>query len=317
LSLATAALTLKEFRPLVLNRGAILCVVLATAAIAPYAYCVAFCDASLAEETSDIVEASQGNWFAVHAQGIVAIVVASIEFGLPFNVVALVLFPELFRVRGSESDHAAYRSLLARSMLIGIAITCLVVLASDATIFKARWMLPVLMLFPFFLFAGHMRTDRQRTRFRIYIAAVGSFVLASMIARFAVDYWEPRTEGRCRRTLPVAALQTPLAQYDSDDYVFIARKHHIAGNLVLLFPNAVIQTPEYSQWTTKPLDQKTRVYVWLNEGSRDEEEIREFIAETSGRVVDSIAPDMTVTARFAQYPERSVEFCCMTLPPDN
>ena len=90
ISLTLAALTLREFRPLVLDRRVLVTAGLAMLAVTPYVVWVFSQDHSLIDTGRTIVRGEQGNLFLVHARGLGAVAVAVVEFTLPFGIIALV-----------------------------------------------------------------------------------------------------------------------------------------------------------------------------------------------------------------------------------
>ncbi len=313
ISLSLAALTLKEFRPLVLDRRAVVSVALAMLAIAPYAVWVLSQERSLVETGRSIVQGEYGSLLLVHARGLGAVAVALVEFTLPFGIVTLALFPELFRWLPGPSDIQPYRMLLGRSVLIGIGIICCVVIFLDATQFKGRWMLPLLMHVPFLLFSGQFRSGVSRTRFRAYLGTVGVFVLAAVIARFATDYWEPRTSGKCRRTLPVAAIQAPLARRGAEEGVIVAESDHVAGNLVILFPKATIVSLKFRAPLSELSDTGRRLYIWQDKANGDGRRLKEHLARLSRTSPEQLVPDGHIVVPFKQHPDRTVDFCYLSV----
>jgi 4-amino-4-deoxy-L-arabinose transferase-like glycosyltransferase len=317
IALTLASLSLPEFRPLVLDRRTLVSVFLAMAAIAPYAAWVFAQEQSLVDTGRSIVRGAPGGLVLVQAQGLGAVAVAVVEFTLPFGIVALVLFPELFRRRGGPSDVQPYRSLLGRTVLIGIAITCCLVIALNATQFKGRWMLPLLMHIPFLLFTGQFRNDLSRARYRAYLGVTSVFLLVAVAARFGTDYFEPRTSGNCRRTLPVAALRAPLAELGVEKDIIVAESDHLAGNLVILFPETKVITLKTELREAEPPESGRRLYIWQGGAENSEQRLRSHLVRRSGAAVEQLIPDGRVVAHFEQHPKRTVEFCYLAVPPSN
>jgi 4-amino-4-deoxy-L-arabinose transferase-like glycosyltransferase len=314
IAMMMAALTLKAFRPLVLNRGTLVSIALAGLAVSPYVAWVFSQDHSFVETGRTILRGEQGGLLLIHARGLGAVAVAVVEFTLPFGIVALVLFPELFRWRPGPKDVQLYRTLLGCSMLYGLGIICCIVIALDATQFKGRWMLPLLMHGPFLLFTGKFQNNLSPVRYRIYLGLVGAFVLTAVVARFATDYWEPRTSGKCRRTLPVAAIQEPLTALGVAEDVILAESNHMAGNLVVLFPNAtVVRAKPEDLFSTLSRPGK-RLFIWKGDAENRGPLSNKHSQRLSGLPVEELIPNGRIVAPFEQYPERTVQFCYLSLP---
>jgi len=273
-----SALLLPRYRTIILNPRFGVTIVVALALATPYLVQLFSLPIPVDHLSDDVLGTDQGRQLAVIGEGLVSLLLALLEFPQPWLLACAFLLPELFR----KPAEGGIRRLIALQILIAVACLVLPVLFMGASSFKGRWMHPILMTLPFWLFSGPILEDRFPRRLGRILFLTILFSLLAFGARIAVDQIEPRDSEKLRRTLPVAALRAPLEELGFADGLIVAETTHVGGNLALLLPDADVISLQNPPLVTSPDPERPRIYVWFDNFEHDfaaiEADIREKTA---------------------------------------
>jgi len=311
--LLLAGLSMRPVRPLLLSWRAAACLGLAAVIVAPYGWWVWTNEHSFAALGQEVMGRESSLPFdAIRA--LADLVLALLEFTAPFILATALLFPELFRPNAPAVESPVARSLTGRAMAVAAGLTALSVFVVGAADFKGRWMHPVLMFAPFYLFAGPLRQDRLPRRLRWFVGAAIAFGVLVLAARFAVDWLEPRNSDTCRRTTPFHALADPVRNLGFAGGVLIAETNWIAGNLAALFPEARVYSLNDASAAPAPAANAPRLFVWVEGKEHQPSRILAAATEQNGADSNGLAPTRFVVAPFPRFPERQARFGLLVVP---
>jgi 4-amino-4-deoxy-L-arabinose transferase-like glycosyltransferase len=260
-ALPLACLVSRDHRALVLN-WRVLPAGLATAAIVlPTVIAAMQMGPPAGEDVRSVLGAETGPSLATIADGTLKLLDTAITYALPLLPIALVFFAIPlwrglrlqtletpvgdFRCEGDD-PHRLSASFVGMTMAIGMVLLWLIVLGLGATIFKLRYVYPVLLILPVWLF---MTIERGRPSnwminlFALVMVVATVFVAGKRLAEVAgVTECSLCTASR---TYPVLASQLEQAGYGGGGTIIVSDS--IAGNLRVVFPDARIIDPAYAQ----------------------------------------------------------------------
>ena len=140
----------------------------------------------------------------VWSKGFLNLVLALVEFAIPFVLIFAALFPQSFRRVAPvmpESDRMNLR-LLEVAMLAAVTMMLAAVFFVGTEAFKPRWMHQVLMPLPIYLFLRAKYAPISVRRYQYFALICAGFALAVVASRFII--WETNVDGckRCREYRP-------------------------------------------------------------------------------------------------------------------
>lgn len=307
ISLFAAAWMVERYRP-VFNRRLIPALALTAAICAPYYSQLVIAD------NADLVVGSAGSKQAESGSlrerflVIPATAVATLGLPQPFAVIAVLFFPVLFRARCFVKPTADERRLLALQMICGLVLSAAGGLVMGLADIKPRWLFPALILLPFYLFSGLRPQDHHDRRIRGYLWTVLIITLAVLPGRFAETYIEVASSDKTRRTLPVVALGQPVQEMGFSEGALVGESNHVAGNLVMLFPDADVYSAVPAQGPGRKPDRSPALYVWRGPPLPIPDEIAAH-AESVGMVIEHPEERMrSLAAPYPQNPQRTADF---------
>jgi hypothetical protein len=139
---------------------------------------------------------------------------------------------------GAETDYAL---LVKRMLLTGLFLCLLLILLFKVTVFKDRWMQPLLFATPVYLATlswTALGNTRRYALFGLFVAVVvlllmpGRTIYASHLGKYN------------RLNAPYSALSAQLRDAGFKNGVIVAQSRLIGGNLKLSFPGSVVLAPE-------------------------------------------------------------------------
>jgi 4-amino-4-deoxy-L-arabinose transferase-like glycosyltransferase len=191
--------------------------------------------------------------------GLIKLIWASVSFLTPFWLICLLVFPPLRSwCRAGARAPNRYRCLLSRYFLIVFVILIASVVLLRVTHFKDRWMQPFLFLAPLYVLMRLQDVDVAPSRLRVYVCVLAFFGLVFLTAPLAQAWVAPWFGMYSRLHVPFEALAHELEVAGFERGMIVAENTFIGGNLRLIFPKALVLTPE----TT------TGAHVALHEGGQ-------------------------------------------------
>lgn len=181
-----------------------------------------------------------------------------------FAVAMLVgrVIPSTLRQRIPDSE-----KLLWLILGFGLGITIVLVVVSGATVFKARWLLPVLLFLPV-AFAARMDAlgERGRVAQKLTITVAAALAILILPATWAYQVYGGKGQGRVAR-LDYQTLYNDLTANGA--VKTILSDWHWVGNLRLVDPDLVILGNEVPDFAA--LLQEPALLVWLDKPDPDPE----------------------------------------------
>lgn len=245
-SLMLASLTIVEYRRLILCRRFLYTIGMLAAVIAPHVVWAATHVPALMSSSTKFKQAAHKSYVVSVLNGTASLVMAIVSFAGPLIVVYGLLW---YRQRRRQAETAVASSieqspgLLLRTILVAFCICLVMVLVFQVTVFKDRWMQPILFFLPLALmpFAGDVLAQRKARVIRVLAGCVACLVLLGMAfrAQLVPILGIPLT----RFNLPYRALVSQLRpQLVSADMVVT---HHvlIAGAIRLQYPQLRVTVP--------------------------------------------------------------------------
>ena len=278
-ALLVAACSLKNFRPRVCNRKmglAVVCLLLVTS---PHLYwAITHMPATLTQVDKFHVGRSAG-LFASYWLGLQSLLGAVVCFlGLLLPVYAL-----FFYKRGSPDLPAAGNkdaaALVLRLLLTGLGLCILMILFFKVSVFKDRWMQPLLFATPLYLVTlPWARWNPMNVRGFAVFSVVGALAVLVGIPAHTLGASTWGDPGRLNA--PYAALAAQLRQAGFKGGQIIAQDRLVGGNLKLFFPDSVVEAPEVPSFAASI--NADRLIVW-NATRKDEmpDKLRDFAATRS------------------------------------
>jgi 4-amino-4-deoxy-L-arabinose transferase-like glycosyltransferase len=237
LGLFAAALTQPSFRARLLDRRIILSLLVCGVVVLPHAiWLLRHWDAvhdgiAIKTQATDL-----GNLRGV-VRGLGSLSTNVVVVMLPLLPFFLVCFPRA--LRSTTTDNQTQRLFSCYFIVAGVLLITQVAVGG-VTQFHERWLQPVLILVPTFLFtrAGLVTQSERGTR---WFAAGMAICAVGLAGVHASQIW---LGGQDRGTYPLQmALSAPAAELRSagcEHALIIAHDREIAGNLRLLFPEAQV-----------------------------------------------------------------------------
>ncbi|WP_292500027.1 glycosyltransferase family 39 protein [Mesorhizobium sp.] len=288
-AMLAATLSLRETRQVILRPQIMISMAVALLVCLPTLYWTATHPSELLARSYKFGINEGDGAFLVALKGIIGFGDAVMNFAiLPVVIFAVAMLagrvsPSTLRLRLPDSE-----KLLWRILGFGLCITIVLVIASGATTFKARWLLPVLLFLPA-AFAARMDSlgDKGRTAQNLTITVAATLVILILPATWAYQVYGGKGQGR------VVRLDYPTLYHDltADGAVkTVMSDWHWVGNLRLVDPDLVVLGEEVPGFAA--LLQEPAVLIWLDRPS-PEPEILDRINQ-AGFVLDSESRSLRV-----------------------
>lgn len=198
----------------------------------------------VATATSYKLESTTGGYWIHFSKGLYSLVKSSLEFA----ALLLLLFLALFRPwRQPASADPASRPpglrLLLRLFWVTLGILVLFLVVSGGTVFRSRWMLPLLHFLPVLLFALAGPGIWQPRAVRRYQGALLLVMLLIPVGLAARVYLAPLTGNYTKPHFPGAELASGLRRVAGAAPLVVAQNTFIGGNLKPYLPAALVAAP--------------------------------------------------------------------------
>ncbi|WP_292672121.1 glycosyltransferase family 39 protein [Mesorhizobium sp.] len=281
-AMLAATLSLRETRQVILRPQIMISMAVALLVCLPTLYWTATHPSELLARSYKFGINEGDGAFLVALKGIIGFGDAVMNFAiLPVVIFAVAMLagrvsPSTLRLRLPDSE-----KLLWRILGFGLCITIVLVIASGATTFKARWLLPVLLFLPA-AFAARMDSlgAKGRTAQNLTITVAATLAILILPATWAYQVYGGKGQGR------VVRLDYPTLYHDltADGAVkTVMSDWHWVGNLRLVDPDLVVLGEEVPGFAA--LLQEPAVLIWLDRPS-PEPEILDRISQ-AGFVLDN------------------------------
>lgn len=176
-----------------------------------------------------------------------------------FTVIFLLLFFILFRKQGKFARNAPVNLLLLYTIATFISVF-IVILITQSTNIKERWLQPFLFLTPMLLFLMTDLKEVARKQIQIYIATGLSFcAIVLLLIPLRVIFVDLNKKPH-RENYPFVELAREIEKAGFDRGLILTEDKFVGGNLKLQFQDSMVITPSIPLQTFK-LAEKTLI-VW-------------------------------------------------------
>ncbi|OOG23017.1 glycosyltransferase [Thioalkalivibrio denitrificans] len=177
--------------------------------------------------------------------GFGSLALAVLGFLTPLWLVLLAVFRRdflaAFRWRRAEAAPGGFPP--GRYLLFALALLAAMVLILGAAHFKDRWMLPILLLFPLYVFAALRPGAVTPARLRVFVTVCLVMpVLALLVMAGRVHEW-PMLDGHHRYSYPYGELTAEIRNMGFERGLIVADRAFIAGNLRFRLPDSRVMYP--------------------------------------------------------------------------
>lgn len=258
-ALLLAASSLTNLRPRILDRKmllSLLCMLLVTT---PHFYwAITNMKATLSQSGKFQIGRSLG-LFESYALGFSKLFMAVVSF-LGLLLPAFALF---FYRKGADDSAAGeardYSLLIKRTLLTGLVLCSLMILFFKVTVFKDRWMQPLLFATPLYLItlSRGSFTQSSARRYAVFILIVAAGVLLFMPGH---TLYASKLAQVGRLNHPYAALSEQLRLSGFRGGMIISQGRLLGGNLKLFFPQSIVVAPEVPLFAA-PVE-ADRLIIW-------------------------------------------------------
>ncbi|MGI9434120.1 MAG: ArnT family glycosyltransferase [Geminicoccaceae bacterium] len=182
-------------------------------------------------------------------RGGTALMMSVAVFPLPFLVVFLAVFAADL-IGGRRSDDSAVTrgigaAFLGWFMVITIGLHAVLIPVFGAVNFTERWMHPVLMILPIFLFAVLEKQRPSSRAMALYLGIIGIMVAVVVGTRLYRHALGADACGSCRDLTPFTELAADLESAGFKRGTIVAHGMHVGGNLKMLFPDSRLIDPAF------------------------------------------------------------------------
>lgn len=241
-----AALTIKEYRPLLLNSRMVLSVVTATAILAPHVLWVLDHSLIASRKTVQTLTGDRSeSWFDNMWLGSQAFVISAVGCCGLTLAVFMVLYVRKNNplAEPTRKTHAAML-LLERFFIVVVAILFMLVLSGHAIEFKNRWFQPFVCLLPAYLvlrFGGHvLARPRMQNLAQIMTVAIMLVLLGAMLVRPLAGQWRGKY---CWLNMPYDQLAIEIQkQLETTPQIVVTPDMRLGGNLRVFLPESTIMS---------------------------------------------------------------------------
>ena len=182
------------------------------------------------------------------------VVSAPVLFLSPLWLLCLLFFPQAAyrRDTGARVNTPDIHRLLMHFFLIALLFLLLGIFFAGVGPLKARWMHPVLLLFPLFFFLRVEEVGVRAGQIRNY----GWVLLCSVV--LVAGFWIAQAQGgfalckKCRLFEPYPELASAIAAAGFTRGTIVAGDEHIGGNFRVAFPGSRVLTLRYPHFVPSP-----------------------------------------------------------------
>jgi len=228
-------------------------------------------------------------WLSRGWLGVRAWVEAVISFVLPLAALLALFFPKAFArnpvgVHDPADENRRLGRLIGRYLLIVLAVTIVMVLASGTTRVRIHYMF-LLFLLPLWAFYRIEAAGYTERAFKRYIYGVLGLALVIPVALVVTFITEPRVNKWAPLHIPYAEIAHQLRSAGFLDGTVYAHNYpyFIVGDLRLQFPNSRFLSVLYPQYVPPARDKPGQcLVIWNSDGGVSETSVIPYAAKILG-----------------------------------
>lgn len=249
-----AALSVPAFRAALVDRRLALTAVVAAAVVGPHlAWLVTDAASPSAAARLRFGEWTDDGGATRMARPLVDVLVDVAAFLGPLILSVAIVVPAVRRpAPDPDATRRAARPLLERYLVTLLAILLLGAPLAGLAAFKARWLLPLLVVAPLALFVRAAATGvpPRAARALVWVCAVAGMLALGL--RLGEVWAGPRLGHPSRLHLPITELAARIREMGFQQGTIVAGDIFLGGNLRLHFPDSRILTPPLSAMEVAP-----------------------------------------------------------------
>jgi hypothetical protein len=265
--LVAAALSIEETRRRLLDTRLLISLVIAAIAISPYVYWIVQVRGDVVADLSSHLIIGAQSHLERATIGLWRLVSSIPIFLMPWLLFVALLAPKAFLPAPANTVAPSLVERLAlRTMLCAAFIAAIGIAASGATNIAERYMHPILIIAPIYVFARIVRLAPEEMNLRRLAAFALGAAATVFVVRFVAATDNPLTRGMGRGLLlPYADLASALKARGIVDGTVVSPRVREAGNLRAFDPNLRVVTPDSQRVVPPPRrasDERSCVIVW-------------------------------------------------------
>ena len=290
--LLLAALSLRQTRKHLTDPSLLISLAIVAAALAPYVLWVLQVRGDIVSDLSSHLVQSGQSHFTRAAYGLWRLAVSVPMFLLPWIVLVALGAPAAFLPppAGAPAPSMAER-LAMRTMLFALALAAIGIAGSGATNIAARYMHPILIIAPVYVFARIARLTPGEERVRQYAMFAVAVALVIFAVRFAAVTDNPITRTERGLLQPYPELAEALKARGIEDGTVVSPSVREAGNLRAALPKVRVVARDslrVERVPRRPSDERSCVLVWTER----QDPVARQIASYDAAAVEKIAVQM-------------------------
>lgn len=242
-SLLAASLTIAEYRNLILTPRIMLSVTTMLTVVAPHVIWAATHLPLLMTSSGKFKQAARGSYLLSITQGVGSLVLAALAFSAP--ILIIYLFVRYWNRAALHADISVVQlrplapNLLLHCILFSMAVCLFMVFAFQVTVFKDRWMQPLLFFLPLALLPA-MESALTYKRARLIRVLAGLSAVLVLVGLSLRAIAAPYTGSVTRFNMPYIELVSQLTAQVKLADIILAENSLLGGNLKLQYPSVPV-----------------------------------------------------------------------------
>ncbi len=289
-----AALTIKEYRPLVLNNRMLLSVAIAAMMLTPHLLWVLDHSMIASRKTVQTLTGDRSEfWFDNMWLGSQAFLISAFACcGLTLFVFMVLYVRKNNSIPESTAKTRSAMLLIERFLLVVLTILFMLVLSGHAIEFKNRWFQPFVCLLPAYLvlrFGGHVLVrPRTQNLAQVMTVAIMLVLLCAMMVRPLAGQWRGKY---CWLNMPYDLLAVEIEnQLDTTPQIVVTPDMRLGGNLRVFLPDSTIMSHDTESSLPENPAGATGLVVLVTESQTREQRssfLKQVATDTAGVDLES------------------------------
>ncbi|WP_290697876.1 glycosyltransferase family 39 protein [Amphritea sp.] len=263
-SLLLSALSVREYRSLILNRRMLLSISIAILLFLPHLlWSIGHLEEIKTFIGGQVGEGREASYLSGVLIGFSSLAKNSAEFLILVWLVLTLIFPSAYKPLSAENE-CIHRALLARFLIAGGLACVVLILLFGTTQFQSRWFQPLLIFFPLYMLSRVETVGCSVRRETILRSVIVFFIVIVVVLRFAQFWLAPYIKRNANRMqYPSAELAEQLKQEGFTSGTIIGDSNLTAANIGLYFENSRILSPNTEFFIAAPRESSGQcLVVW-------------------------------------------------------
>jgi 4-amino-4-deoxy-L-arabinose transferase-like glycosyltransferase len=241
-ALALAAISVREFRAVILDKRIVLAGLVAVLVVLPNLWWAKTHPELALRAAGKFKIQESSHWFSAIASGFKTLVVGSVTFFGPLALLYGIIFWKR-PAAGATTSRNPYVVLLVRVLIISYGIIVLAIVVLRISEVRDRWLQPILICSPLLAIAWlQERLNAARLKWILALATVAAILVTEALHGRII--WAERMHRTQPWNRPYDALAAQLRNRVAPASVIMTDTTLLAGNLRLNIPDKIFTTPE-------------------------------------------------------------------------